>query len=84
MLKEKNCNFPDSESISPPTNTTPIGFDQIWLEEPELYKGSAIFTTNLPEINNLSTFQANEPKKVEEKIKAHVRGKGNKCNGNLF
>jgi hypothetical protein len=53
------------------------------LEDPEKHKGIAIFGSDLPEINNLSTFEAKPHKKVDTKIKAHVRGKDDK-RGSLF
>ena len=83
MQKEKDYNFQDSEDTSHQTSMTPTGFDQIWLEDPEKHKGIAIFGSDLPEINNLSTFEAKPHKKVDTKIKAHVRGKDDK-RGSLF
>jgi hypothetical protein len=62
----------------------PTGSEPIWLEAPERLKGIVSFHTDLNEINILSDFEATPPKKKAEKIQAHVRGKHNNTNGNLF
>ncbi len=82
MQKEKEYDCQDLESTSQETNSMPIGSDQIWLEAPDRLKGLASFQTNLPEINILTDFIAEPPRKKSNKIEVHVRRKDDP--GSLF
>ena len=73
MQKETASNYHHSESTSQQKNTTPIGFDEIGLEERESLKWIAEFITKIPEINKLSEFEATVPLKKKEKTLANVR-----------
>lgn len=71
------------ENTSLPADTMHTGYD-IWLEMPNKLKGFANFQTDLPEINTLTDFVAEAPKKKSEtKINVYVRRKDT-GNGNLF
>jgi hypothetical protein len=62
---------------------THIGSEQIWLEAPIKLKGLAFFQTNLPEINTLTDFVAEQPRLKSTKNNVHVRRKDNGA-GSLF